>query len=56
MVKNRERRKSFLGYKRENRRAGNRNHVRSRQVSDLSKACTEDVANNIQSTIELPAS
>ena len=39
--------KSFLGYKRENGRAGTRNHVIILPVDDISNACAEAVANNI---------
>ena len=38
--------KSFLGYKRENGRAGTRNHVIILPVDDISNACAEAVANN----------
>ena len=40
--------KSFLGYKRENGRAGTRNHVIILPVDDISNACAEAVANNIK--------
>ena len=43
--------KSFLGYKRENGRAGTRNHVIILPVDDISNACAEAVANNIKGTI-----
>ena len=46
--------KSFLGYKRENGRAGTRNHVIILPVDDISNACAEAVANNIKGTIALP--
>ena len=36
--------KSFLGYKRENGRAGTRNHVIILPVDDISNACAEAVA------------
>ena len=39
--------KSFLGFKRENGRAGTRNHVIILPVDDISNACAEAVANNI---------
>ena len=39
--------KSFLGYKRENGRVGTRNHVVILPVDDISNACAEAVANNI---------
>ena len=48
--------KSFLGYKRENGRAGTRNYVIILPVDDISNACTEAVANNIKGTIALPHS
>ena len=38
--------KSFLGYKRENGRAGTRNHVIILPVDDISNACAEAVSNN----------
>jgi altronate dehydratase len=48
--------KIFLGYKRENGRAGTRNHVIILPVDDISNACAEAVANNIKGTIALPHS
>ena len=48
--------KSFLGYRRENGRAGTRNHVIILPVDDISNACAEAVANNIKGTIALPHS
>ena len=48
--------KSFLGYKRENGRAGTRNHVIILPVDDISNACAEAVTNNIKGTIALPHS
>ena len=48
--------KSFLGYKRENGRAGTRNHVIILPVDDISNACAEAVAINIKGTIALPHS
>ena len=48
--------KSFLGFKRENGRAGTRNHVIILPVDDISNACAEAVANNIKGTIALPHS
>ena len=48
--------KKFLGYKRENGRAGTRNHVIILPVDDISNACAEAVANNIKGTIALPHS
>ena len=56
MVKNMEIPKSFLGYKRENGRAGTRNHVIILPVDDISNACAEAVANNIKGTMALPHS
>ena len=46
--------KSFLGYKRENGRAGTRNHVIILPVDDISNACAEAVANNIKGTFAIP--
>ena len=46
--------KSFLGYKRENRRVGTRNHVVILPVDDISNACAEAVANNIKETFAIP--
>ena len=48
--------KSFLGFKRENGRAGTRNHVIILPVDDISNACAEAVANNIKGTVALPHS
>ena len=48
--------KSFLGYRRENGRAGTRNYVIILPVDDISNACAEAVANNIKGTIALPHS
>ena len=42
--------KSFLGYKRENGRAGTRNHVIILPVDDISNACAEAVANRNNSS------
>ena len=42
--------KTFLGYKRENGRAGTRNHVIILPVDDISNACAEAVSNNIKGT------
>ncbi len=47
---------SFLGYKRENGRAGTRNYVIILPVDDISNACAEAVANNIKGTIAIPHS
>ena len=46
--------KSFLGYKRENKRVGTRNHVVVLPVDDISNACAEAVANNIKGTFAIP--
>ena len=43
--------KSFLGYKRENGRAGTRNHVIILPVDDISNACAEAVSNNIKGSV-----
>ena len=48
--------KNFLGYKRENGRAGTRNYVIILPVDDISNSCAEAVANNIKGTIALPHS
>ena len=48
--------KSFLGYKRENGRAGTRNYVIILPVDDISNACAEAVSNNIKGTIAIPHS
>ncbi len=45
---------SFLGYRRENGRAGVRNHVVILPVDDISNAAAEAVANNIKGTLALP--
>jgi len=47
---------SFLGYRRENGRAGIRNHVVILPLDDLSNAASEAVANNIKGTLALPHS
>ena len=44
----------FWGYRRENGRAGVRNHVIILPVDDLSNAACECVANNIKGTLALP--
>ena len=44
----------FYGYKRENGRAGIRNHVVILPLDDLSNAACEAVANNIKGTLALP--
>ena len=46
--------KTFLGYKRENGRAGTRNYVIILPVDDISNACAEAVANNIKGSIAIP--
>lgn len=45
---------SFLGYRRENGRAGVRNHVLILPVDDLSNAAAEAVANNIKGAMAIP--
>ena len=45
---------TFLGYRRENGRAGVRNHVVILPVDDISNAAAEAVANNIKGTLALP--
>jgi (2R)-sulfolactate sulfo-lyase subunit beta len=45
---------SFWGYRRENGRAGVRNHVIILPVDDLSNAACESVANNIKGTLAIP--
>jgi (2R)-sulfolactate sulfo-lyase subunit beta len=45
---------SFWGYRRENGRAGVRNHVIILPVDDLSNAACESVANNIKGALALP--
>ena len=47
-------RETFWGYRRENGRAGVRNHVIVLPVDDLSNAAAEAVANNIKGTLALP--
>ena len=42
--------KTFLGYRRENGRAGVRNHVIILPLDDLSNSASEAVANNIKGT------
>ena len=48
--------KTFLGYKRENKRVGIRNHVIILPVDDISNACAEAIGNNIKGTIAIPHS
>ncbi len=45
---------SFMGWRRENKRVGVRNHVVLLPLDDLSNAACEAVANNIKGTIALP--
>jgi (2R)-sulfolactate sulfo-lyase subunit beta len=45
---------TFQGYRRENGRAGIRNHVIILPVDDISNAACEAVANNIKGTLALP--
>ena len=45
---------SFMGWRRENKRVGVRNHVILLPLDDLSNAACEAVANNIKGTIALP--
>jgi (2R)-sulfolactate sulfo-lyase subunit beta len=45
---------SFLGWRRENKRVGVRNHVIILPLDDLSNAACEAVANNIKGTMALP--
>jgi (2R)-sulfolactate sulfo-lyase subunit beta len=45
---------TFQGYKRENGRAGVRNHVIILPVDDLSNAAAEAVAHNVKGTLALP--
>ena len=53
MSVNREGRK-IMGYRRENRRVGVRNHVLILPLDDISNAACEAVANNIKGTIAIP--
>ena len=46
--------KTFMGYRRENGRAGVRNHVVVLPVDDLSNAAAEAVANNIKGVLAIP--
>jgi len=48
--------KIFMGYKRENGRAGIRNHVIILPVDDISNACAESIGNNIKGTVAIPHS
>ena len=47
---------SFFGYRRENGRAGVRNHVVILPVDDISNAAAEMVGNNIKGTLAIPHS
>ena len=47
---------SFFGYRRENGRAGIRNHVVILPVDDISNAAAEMVGNNIKGTLAIPHS
>src|SRR5579862_5579550 len=46
--------KQFLGYRRENGRAGVRNHVVILPLDDISNAACEAVGNNIKGTLAIP--
>ena len=46
--------RKFMGYRRENRRVGVRNHVLILPLDDISNAACEAVANNIKGTIAIP--
>jgi len=48
--------KTFMGYKRENKRVGIRNHVIILPVDDISNACAEAIGNNIKGTVAIPHS
>src|ERR1700749_1543439 len=50
------RKRTVLGYRRENGRVGVRNHVIILPVDDISNAACEAVANNIKGTLALPHS
>lgn len=43
--------KTFMGYRRDNGRAGIRNHVVILPLDDLSNAACEAVANNVKGTM-----
>src|SRR5271170_6354027 len=45
---------TFLGYRRENKRVGTRNHVIILPVDDISNAACEAVANIVKGTLALP--
>ena len=46
--------RTFMGYKRDNGRAGVRNHVLILPVDDISNAAVEAVGNNIKGTLAVP--
>ena len=46
--------RKIMGYRRENRRVGVRNHVLILPLDDISNAASEAVANNIKGTIAIP--
>ena len=46
--------RKIMGYRRENRRVGVRNHVLILPLDDISNAACEAVANNIKGTIAIP--
>ena len=46
--------RTFMGYRRDNGRAGVRNHVLILPVDDISNAAVEAVGNNIKGTLALP--
>ena len=48
--------KTFMGYKRENKRVGIRNYVIILPVDDISNACAEAIGNNIKGTVAIPHS
>ena len=46
--------RTFMGYRRDNGRAGVRNHVLILPVDDISNAAVEAVGNNIKGTLAVP--
>ena len=46
--------RTFMGYRRDNGRAGVRNHVLNLPVDDISNAAVEAVGNNIKGTLAVP--
>ena len=46
--------RTFMGYRRDNGRAGVRNHVLILPVDDISNAAVEAVGNNIKGTLAIP--